>query len=113
MSKTSIIPVTVPRSPSSGHNAINPWIIRRFFEDSELRIDIFLTFTLFLTHLLSDGQVLISLTRSSLNFFKSFKKNIVLYNSRVIITMATKKNIRITGPPLSKKSSKDTKGKDK
>ena len=24
MSKTSIIPVTVPRSPSSGHNAINP-----------------------------------------------------------------------------------------
>ena len=41
ISNTSIIPVTVPSKPNNGHSAIKPWIVRRFLEDSEFKIEIF------------------------------------------------------------------------
>jgi len=39
-------------------------------------------------------------------------KNINLSTRSVIIIMATINSINITGPPLSKKSNKETKGSD-
>ena len=56
ISNTSIIPVTVPSKPNNGHSAIKPWIVRRFLEDSEFKIEIFFNFILFLIHLLSEGH---------------------------------------------------------
>ena len=41
ISNTSIIPVTVPSNPSRGHNAIKPWINKRFLFAATLITEIF------------------------------------------------------------------------